>query len=125
MITIFLNAFFSKLIQTVIRVHYCSNQKEINTQQLKLLDNFRKWKEQQLKAENTTRESFKTYQKHIEEMLEDKKKLIDNFHDLYKDYSLLQNELDRFKMSSLRYEHNSKLICITTNKFINIFFFLM
>lgn len=102
-IIIFFESDFLKLIQpVVIRVH-CSNQKEINSQQLKLLENFRKWKEQQLRAENTTRENFETYQNYIKEILEDKKKLMDKFHDLYKDYSLLQNELDRFKMSSLRW----------------------
>ncbi|KAI8114983.1 hypothetical protein CVS40_12713 [Lucilia cuprina] len=84
-------------------------QKEINLQQLKLLENFRKWKEQQLKAEHTTRENFKIYQNCIEEMLQDKQKLMDNFHELYKDYSLLQNELDRFKVSSLNLSNFNRL----------------
>ncbi|XP_065357295.1 polyamine-modulated factor 1-binding protein 1 isoform X2 [Calliphora vicina] len=101
---------FSDLVQDYKKLQEeHDKQKEINTQQLKLLENFRKWKEQQLKAEQTTRENLKIYQNCIEDMLQDKQKLMHNFHDLYKDYSLLQNELDRFKVSSLNLSNFSRL----------------
>lgn len=88
-------------MQTIIRV-YCSKQKEITSHQCKLLESYCKWKQQQLKAEAKTREGFKQLEELIKNLLEEKQTYLDHYWDLQKEYTLLQNELDRLKMCSFR-----------------------
>ena len=55
-----------------------------------------------MEAEERTREGFKYYENAITVMLEDKQKSLELYHDLQREYILVQNELERYKGCSFR-----------------------
>ncbi|XP_053959403.1 interaptin isoform X2 [Anastrepha ludens] len=90
-------------------------QCDLRKQNEKVIESFRKWKEAQLKADDATRASFKQYEEHIKLLLEEKQKFLRQYHDLYRDYSTLQNELERIKMCTYSFSNPEPTSNISEN----------
>ncbi|XP_054082252.1 uncharacterized protein LOC105220142 isoform X9 [Zeugodacus cucurbitae] len=78
-------------------------QCDLRKQNEKVIDSFRKWKEAQLKADDATRASFKQYEGHIKLLLEEKQQFTEQYRCLHGDYMALQNELERIKLCTYRF----------------------
>lgn len=83
--------FFSRKLQET-----CRNNE-------KLLESFRKWKDAQLKSEERTRDTFRQYEGHIQLLLQEKQRYVEQYRNLDRDYIAIQNELDRLNICSIRY----------------------
>ncbi|XP_054744386.1 interaptin [Anastrepha obliqua] len=90
-------------------------QCDLRKQNEKVIESFRKWKEAQLKADDATRASFKQYEEHIKLLLEEKQKFLRQYRDLYRDYSTLQNELERIKMCTYSFSNPEPTSNISEN----------
>uniref|UniRef100_A0A1B0APV9 Uncharacterized protein n=1 Tax=Glossina palpalis gambiensis TaxID=67801 RepID=A0A1B0APV9_9MUSC len=67
----------------------------------KLIESFRKWKDDQQKTEERTRDTFKQYEDHIRLLLQEKQRFVEQYRELHRDYSAIQSELDRIRICSI------------------------
>lgn len=78
------------------------DEQEISKQSQTLLDTYRKWKEDQMKAESKTRDAFQQFETYIQTLYKDKHELLNSYRMLRQDYSVLEAELDRLRKSSFK-----------------------
>lgn len=78
------------------------DEQEISKQSQTLLDTYRKWKEDQMKAESKTRDAFQQFEAYIQTLYKDKHELLNSYRMLRQDYSVLEAELDRLRKSSFK-----------------------
>ncbi|XP_073821585.1 yuri gagarin [Musca autumnalis] len=92
------------------------NEQEICHQSEKLLDSFRKWKENQLKADAENREKFQQLEDQIHLMLQDKLEMLNTQRSMYVDYRTLEAELERLTKASFNVSNPQLGITVSSTK---------
>lgn len=95
----------------------CRNEQEICKQSEKLLNSFRKWKEQQLKADAENRDKFQKMEAHIQLLYQDKLEMLNAQRSMWLDYKTLEAELERLSQASFNVS-NPRLGVTVTNEMV-------
>ncbi|XP_061396018.1 CAP-Gly domain-containing linker protein 1 [Musca vetustissima] len=76
------------------------NEQEICKQSEKLLESFRKWKEDQLRADAENKKKFEQLEAYIQLLYQDKAEMLNTQRTMWEDYKTLEAELERLSMTA-------------------------